>query len=70
MEYVFVDGAVLRYEVCRSGLRMQDVAKSAGIDKSTLSTVANGRRCSKSTAEKIACALNVPVARLVTKNRR
>lgn len=69
MVYVYIDGAVLRYEVCRNGLRMQDVAERAGLDKSTLSTIANGRRCKETTAEKIANALGVPISRIVAKKR-
>ena len=59
---MFIDGLKLRLEAYRQGLRMLDIAKRAGVSATTLSSIANGNRCTAETARKIADTLSVPVA--------
>lgn len=46
------------------GLRFEDVAKAAGVGKTTVLSIGQGRECPLATAEKIAAALGVKVDKL------
>ena len=61
---MFIDGLKLRLEAYRQGLRMLDIAKRAGVSATTLSSIANGKRCKAETARKIADTLSFPVEEL------
>ena len=44
---------------------MLDLAGRAGVSVSTLSGIANGKRCRPETAQKIADALDIPLEKLI-----
>lgn len=67
---MYVDGLVLRTEAYKAGLRMGDVARMAGIAATTLSNIANGKRCRAETAQKIADALGIPLNKLSGHEKR
>ena len=58
---MYLDEAKVRYEMCRAGLKVKDLAIAAGLSRCNLSSVLNGKPCRKGTAYRIAVALNVPV---------
>lgn len=67
---MFLDGGNLRRETHNAGLRMQDLAKLAGVSRCNLSAIFNGKSCRESTARHIADALGVPLEKLVASSRR
>lgn len=66
---VQIQQAKLRYFLFRSSLSQRELAELAGVNRNTICGICNGRSCSAETADKIACALGIPLEKL-TKARR
>ena len=67
---MYIDGGNLRREVHNAGMKMQELAKRAGVSRCNLSSICNGKSCRESTARRIAEALGVPLEELTATPRR
>ena len=51
-------------ELAKRNMTGQGLAEKAGVSKATVSSIKNGRSCSRETAAKVAMALGMPVDEL------
>ena len=51
-------------ELAKQNMTSQGLAEQSGVSKATISSIKNGRSCSKETAAKVAGALDMPLEEL------
>lgn len=56
-----ISGDLIKHALIDRDMRQKDLAEKAGITRATISSICGGKRCSETTARKIAEALGVTV---------
>ena len=56
-------------ELARKDMTLLRLAGLSGVSRVTLSSIKNGKTCREDTAEKLACALDIPVEQLIEKEQ-
>ena len=59
-----IDAVKLRTVLYQKGLTQGDLVKLSGVSRATVNAVATGKNCSRSTAERIANALDMKLEEL------
>lgn len=66
---MYIDTNTIRYHMSLQFMTQLDLAETAGIAQSTISTALSKGRCSTGTAKKIAAALKIDPQELAVKER-
>ena len=59
-----INGFLVREALYNKNMQQQELAKITGISRNTISAICHGKSCSRTTAEKIAAALNIDIEEL------